>query len=79
VSPSLAYVSPLCHRLAAFFGCHDGNGQQCPAIVPPMSRRAKAVLLGSVEARDEAEAIATAISELKVRPADRWRVSVRRA
>ena len=41
--------------------------------------RAKLTWLGSVEARDEAEAIEKAIKQLEIREADRWRLSVRRA
>ena len=40
--------------------------------------RAKLTWLGFVEARHEAEAIEKAIKQLGVRPADRWRLSVRR-
>jgi hypothetical protein len=40
--------------------------------------KAKLTYLGAVEARDEQEARAEAIKQLKIRPADRWRISVRR-
>ena len=40
--------------------------------------RSKPTYLGTVEARDEAEAMARAIRDLNIRPADHFRISVRR-
>jgi hypothetical protein len=40
--------------------------------------RSKLTYLGSVDARDEAEAMDKAIKQLEIRQADRWRISVQR-
>jgi hypothetical protein len=40
--------------------------------------RAKLTWMGSVEARDEAEARQKALKQLDIRPADQFRISVRR-
>jgi hypothetical protein len=38
-----------------------------------------ATFIGSVYAADENQAFKAALAELKIRPADRWRLSVRKA
>jgi hypothetical protein len=40
--------------------------------------RSKLIWMGSVEARDEAEAREKALKQLAIRPADQFRISVRR-
>ena len=62
--------------------CNEKTTQAVEQARPPWTAhimRAKLTWLGLVEARDEAEALAKAVEQLNVCPADRWRISVRRA
>jgi hypothetical protein len=72
-------------------GCGLAGASQSPYILRVMRKRkqylwevsrlggSSAKFIGSVYAADENQALAATIKQLKIRPADQWRLLVRRA